>query len=138
MTVRTRDGYLVPELAAILIGTREADRLAEHGLTLDRDQVNLTELGRAVIEHEPMPDPTTLAPLLDRLRDQNQTTRRDLETAPERLNRMVSEANDVPPKRGLDHGHPDSERRAQPKGRDRKMTIEDFLKESHDKHEEWS
>jgi hypothetical protein len=79
--IRTRDGHPVPELVAILAGTREADQLRAAGVELPADRV--AELGRAVIEHVPAPDAAELAGLLAQLQDRNQAIRRELETAPE-------------------------------------------------------
>jgi hypothetical protein len=78
---RTHDGRLVPELAVYLAGREAADQLREHGVIVPPS--GLMELGRSVVEHRPAIPPEQMERILAKLRDQNQATRLELETAPE-------------------------------------------------------
>jgi hypothetical protein len=124
-----------PELAYILAGYREAGRLAGLGIRVPRDR--WAELGRTVLEHAPPLEPAERDRLLDQAREQNQVARLELEQAPEP---GEGTPKDLSPGAfaGLEQGRPRTAARGDGKGPVRKMTIEDFLKESHDEHEEWS
>jgi len=78
---RTPDGRIVPLLAALLRGQREAQRLAhDHNLDMDMDRVDLAELGWSLARDDvPTPeDRQHLDQLLDQLKARNQRVRRDL------------------------------------------------------------
>jgi hypothetical protein len=132
-TTRDQQGNLVPELAQWLTGKREADRL---GLELSGTEEQ--ELGRALVEHGPPTDPAKLAELIDQVRDRNQLQRRVLETAPETSTTPTPEVLDLGETRGLGDGHLSSAQREQTGTPDRNVKIEDFLKESRDKYDDWS
>jgi hypothetical protein len=130
----------IPEVAYVLAGPAEADRLRAHGIELHG--AVLSELGRAVLDHQQPADPTDphLAHLLAQVQERNRVERQELETSPNA--RTADRPNIL--SRDLDRAEADeqtdSATRAQDRtpGRNRRPTIEDFLRESHDEHEEWS
>jgi hypothetical protein len=137
---RDQHGNLVPFLADWLTGKREADRLAEHGLTVDQDRVSLTVLGRAVADQEPPDQRPDLAEQLATAQGRNRLQRRDLEqqqTAPE-AGEAAPEVFGVEEQRGLDHGLPSTAQREQDKKSNRNVTVEDFLAEARDEYDDWS
>jgi hypothetical protein len=119
---------------------REVARLQAAGLSVDLSRANLMELGWALaVEDVPTPDEQILAQL-DQVKQRNRVERQELERSPEESVRTAPDLfqDERQPVRA--DGHGDSAARAQDRtpGRKRRPTINDFLKESHDEHEEWS
>lgn len=130
--MRDRHGNLIPEIAPILAGDREADRL---GLELDANQ--RYELGRSLLEHADPTDPAELAELLAQLQNRNRALRRVLERRPSVTGNRYAQDPELPVDRGLDLEHPSSAQREQDK-KPRWNRVEDFLAEARDDDHDWS
>jgi hypothetical protein len=128
----------IPEVAYVLAGQAEADRLRSHGIELDG--VLLSELGRAVLDHQQPADASDphLSPLLARVHDRNRVERQELERSPEESVRTAPDDFQNERQPGLGDGQGHAQRGEVERPPVRKMMIEDFLRESHDEHEEWT
>jgi len=123
-----------PEVAYILAGYRTAGQLAEECIIVPRH--GWMELGRSVLDHSDPLEPTDRDRLLDQVREQNAAMRLDLEHD---AGGIPTTSPDVPSPEldaGLERGQGGSHVREQDKNR--RPSIEDYLKESHDEHEEWT